>query len=133
MSFLSRWPAVAGLLFATAALAQAPSVPYRSALDGEVRQGETVRLRVKNAGKVMHELVIGTKEELDQHAALMAKHPNMEHDEPYMAHVKPGQTGDLVWNFNRAGEFDYACLVPGHYQAGMTGKIRVLARKEQTK
>lgn len=90
-----------------------------------VEQGETVRLTVKNSGKVMHELVIGTKQELDMHAEMMKKHPNMEHDEPYMAHVSPGKSADMIWNFNRAGQFDFACLLPGHYSAGMVGKINV--------
>jgi uncharacterized cupredoxin-like copper-binding protein len=90
-----------------------------------IKQGEVVRLRVKNSGKVMHELVIGTKQELDTHAELMKKNPNMEHDEPYMAHVSPGKTADIIWNFNRAGQFDFACLLPGHYSAGMVGKINV--------
>ena len=94
----------------------------------EVKQGDVVRFVVGNGGKLMHEMVIGTKAELDQHAALMAKHPGMEHDEPYMAHVAPGKKENLVWKFNRAGEFDFACLVPGHYEAGMRGKIRVTAR-----
>ena len=93
----------------------------------EVRAGETVRLMHRNDGKVLHEFVLGTKPELDAHAALMLKFPNMEHDEPYMAHVAPGKTGEIVWTFNRAGEFDFACLIPGHYQAGMVGKLRVLA------
>jgi len=57
----------------------------------------------------------------------MLKHPTMEHDEPYMAHVRPGNTGEIVWTFNRAGEFDFACLMAGHYQAGMVGKIQVAA------
>ena len=48
----------------------------------------------------------------------MVKFPNMEHDEPYMAHVAPGKTGEIVWTFNRAGDFDFACLIAGHYQAG---------------
>lgn len=91
----------------------------------EVKQGETVRFVVKNAGKQLHELVIGTKKELDEHAALMVKFTGMEHDEPYMAHVGPGKKGELVWHFNRAGDFDFACLIAGHYQAGMIGKIRV--------
>jgi len=90
-----------------------------------VKQGETVRLTVKNTGKLMHELVIGTKQELDMHAEMMKKHPNMEHDEPYMAHVSPGKSADIIWNFNRAGQFDFACLLPGHYSAGMVGKINV--------
>jgi uncharacterized cupredoxin-like copper-binding protein len=94
----------------------------------EVNQGETVKFVVKNTGKLMHEMVIGTKRELDQHAALMARFPTMEHDEPYQAHVPAGKTGDLVWNFNRAGDFDFACLIAGHYQAGMIGKIKVTPR-----
>jgi uncharacterized cupredoxin-like copper-binding protein len=93
-----------------------------------VKLGETVRLRVSNTGGVLHELVIGTKQELDAHAALMVRFPNMAHDEPYMAHVAPGQQGEIVWTFNRPGEFDFACLIAGHYQAGMVGKITVSAR-----
>jgi uncharacterized cupredoxin-like copper-binding protein len=91
----------------------------------EVKQGETVRFVVRNAGQQLHELVIGTKKEFDEHAAMMAKYAGMEHDEPYMAHVEPGKKGELVWRFNRAGNFDFACLIAGHYQAGMIGKIRV--------
>jgi uncharacterized cupredoxin-like copper-binding protein len=94
----------------------------------DVRQGETVKFVIQNAGQVMHELVIGTKKELDEHAALMARFPEMEHDEPYMTHVKPGKKGELVWTFNRPGDFDFACLIAGHYQAGMVGKIKVAAR-----
>jgi uncharacterized cupredoxin-like copper-binding protein len=95
----------------------------------DVKQGETVRLVLRNAGKTMHELVLGTKQALDEHAALMAKFPGMEHDEPYMAHVAPGRRGEIVWTFNRAGEFDFACLIAGHYQAGMVGKVRVAPKR----
>ena len=91
----------------------------------EVKQGDTIKLVMKNTGKIMHELVIGTKKELDEHAALMVKFPNMEHDEPYMAHVPAGQAGELVWRFNRAGRFAFACLVPGHFEAGMRGSFTV--------
>ncbi len=90
-----------------------------------VREGETVRLRAVNRGRLMHEIVIGTPEELAAHAELMKKHPTMEHDEPYMAHVAPGRRGDIVWHFNRAGDFQFACLIPGHFEAGMVGHIRV--------
>ncbi len=91
----------------------------------EVRQGDTVKFVVKNHGNMLHEFVIGTKKELDDHAAMMLKFPNMEHDEPYMTHVKRAGTGEVVWHFNRAGEFDFACLIAGHYQAGMVGRIVV--------
>lgn len=97
-----------------------------------VKQGDTVKFVVKNSGKVMHEIVIGTKEVLDEHAALMVKFPTMEHEEPYMAHVAPGKSGELVWTFNRAGEFDFACLIAGHYQAGMVGKIKVIANEKKS-
>lgn len=92
-----------------------------------VKLGETVKFNIKNKGKLLHEFVIGTKKELDEHAALMLKFPNMEHSEPYMAHVAPGKTGSIVWTFNKAGDFDFACLIAGHYQAGMVGKIKVTA------
>jgi uncharacterized cupredoxin-like copper-binding protein len=94
----------------------------------DVRQGETVRIMLKNDGKMLHEFVLGTKKELDEHAALMLKFPTMEHDEPYMAHVPVGKTGEIVWTFNRAGNFDFACLIAGHYQAGMVGKVSVSAK-----
>lgn len=117
--------------------AKAVSRTVRISMDDKMRfspdklvfkQGETVRLVVQNKGKVMHELVIGTRQELDAHAAMMLKFPNMAHDEPYMAHVSPAKTGELVWTFNRAGEFEFACLIAGHYSAGMKGTISVSAR-----
>jgi uncharacterized cupredoxin-like copper-binding protein len=91
----------------------------------DVRLGETVRLVAVNAGQVLHEIVIGTPDELRSHAEAMKKHPTMEHDEPYMAHVDPGQRGEIVWTFNRTGTFEFACLIPGHFDAGMTGRITV--------
>lgn len=91
----------------------------------EVQQGETIRFIHKNDGKVMHEFVLGTKQELDEHAALMKKFPDMEHDEPYMAHIAPGKKGNVVWTFNRPGTFHFGCLIPGHYEAGMVGTVTV--------
>ena len=77
---------------------------------------------------LMTDDVIGTRQELEAHAEMLKKHPNMEHDEPYMAHVEPGQRGDIVWTFNRPGDFEFACLIPGHFEAGMRGTIRVTPR-----
>jgi len=94
----------------------------------DVKQGDTLKFVLKNDGKQLHEFVIGTKKDLDEHAALMVKFPTMEHDEPYMAHVAPGKTGTIIWTFNKAGSFDFACLIAGHYQAGMIGKITVAAK-----
>ena len=93
-----------------------------------VRTGDTVRFVVRNHGKLMHELVIGTRPVLAEHAAAMRKFPGMAHDEPHMVHVAPGRRGEIVWKFNRAGEFDFACLIAGHYESGMTGRIDVTPR-----
>ena len=93
-----------------------------------VKQGETIRLVVANKGNLMHEAVLGTRRELGDHYELMKKFPAMEHDEPHMVHLKPGRTGEMVWQFTKAGEFYFACLMPGHYEAGMMGKIIVSAR-----
>jgi len=93
-----------------------------------IKQGETVRFHVKNSGQVMHEMVLGTMQDLKEHAQLMQKHPGMEHEEPYMAHVAPGKAETIVWQFTRPGEFHYGCLVPGHFEAGMIGRVRVVAK-----
>ena len=92
----------------------------------KVKRGETVKFVVRNNGKVMHEMVIGTMKELKQHAELMNKHPGMEHDEPHMAHVAPGKTETLVWQFTKEGTFYFGCLEPGHFEAGMIGKLEVV-------
>ena len=90
-----------------------------------VKRGETVRLVATNKGAVLHELVLGTPDELRRHAEMMRKSPGMKHDEAHMVHVRPGKTGQIVWQFTEAGEFEFACLIPGHFEAGMVGRVTV--------
>jgi uncharacterized cupredoxin-like copper-binding protein len=90
-----------------------------------VKRGETIRFVVRNEGKLAHEMVLGSMAELKEHAALMRKFPNMEHDEPNQVRVAPGKTGQIVWQFTRSGEVDFACLIPGHMEAGMLGEVDV--------
>ena len=96
------------------------------------KRGETIRFVVKNNGKVKHEMVLGTLKELKEHAALMRKFPEMEHADPNQISVDPGKTGELVWQFTKDGTFDFACLQPGHFEAGMVGKVSV-AKSESAK
>ena len=91
----------------------------------DVREGETIRIVFRNKGKLRHEWVLGTDEELKTHAEVMRKHPDMDHDEVHMVHVDPGKSDELVWLFNRQGSFRFACLLPGHYEAGMVGVLNV--------
>lgn len=91
----------------------------------DVKKGETIRFVVTNSGATKHEMVLGTAEELREHAALMAKFPGMEHDDPNAVSVEPGKTGTLIWKFENAGTFSFACLLPGHFEAGMKGMLAV--------
>lgn len=91
----------------------------------EVRRGQTLRFVVSNQGKVLHEMVLGTADELEKHAELMRRFPDMEHDDPNMVHVAPGASGEIAWTFDKPGTFAFACLIPGHYEAGMVGKVVV--------
>lgn len=90
-----------------------------------VKRGETIKFVVKNAGQIKHEMVIGSMAELKEHAEMMRKMPGMEHTEPNQVTLDPGKTGALIWQFTKAGTFDFACLQPGHFEAGMMGKISV--------
>jgi len=90
-----------------------------------VKRGETVRLKLANQGQLLHELVLGTEAEITKHWEAMKKHPGMVHDEPSMVHVAPGTTGEVIWQFTQPGVFQFACLLPGHFEAGMSGKVVV--------
>lgn len=90
-----------------------------------VRRGETVRLLVRNNGKVDHEMVLGTMSTLKEHAEMMKKHPGMEHADPHSVDVAPGKSATLVWQFTKAGIFHFGCFEPGHFEAGMIGKVVV--------
>ncbi len=99
----------------------------------DAKQGETIRFVIKNSGKVKHELVLGTEKELKEHYEVMKKFPEMEHDDPNMVTVAPGATGQVIWKFTKAGKINFACLQPGHYDAGMKGAVAVAAGKAAEK
>lgn len=90
-----------------------------------VKAGETVRFFLRNRGNLPHEFVLGTRAELAQHAAEMRAQPHMQHADPNMAEVAPGRMGGIVWQFERPGTVSFACLVPGHFEAGMVGSVEV--------
>ncbi len=94
-----------------------------------VKRGETIRFIVKNTGKLQHEFNLGTEADLKAHYELMKKFPEMEHDEPNIASVAPGGTGEVVWQFTKPGTVHFACLHPGHFDAGMKGTVTVGAAK----
>lgn len=91
----------------------------------EVRQGERIRFKLVNAGALDHEFMLGTADENKKHAALMQKFPEMEHDDPNGKSLKSSEKGELVWMFSKLGTFEFACLRPGHYEAGMLGTVVV--------
>jgi uncharacterized cupredoxin-like copper-binding protein len=100
-----------------------------SAAKIKAKQGETIRFVVKNLGKVKHEMVLGTAKELKEHYEVMKKNPEMEHADANMVTVAPGETGEIIWQFTKAGKVDFACLQPGHYDAGMKGLVSVFSNK----
>ena len=90
-----------------------------------VKVGEVVRFVVTNDGQLQHEFVLGTPQTLSEHNEMMKKFPGMEHEEPYMAHVDPGKEMEIIWQFTNTGTFEFGCLLPGHFDAGMKGTITV--------
>jgi uncharacterized cupredoxin-like copper-binding protein len=90
-----------------------------------VKAGETLRFFIVNKGRMAHEMVIGTADEITEHAAMMQQMPGMVHDEANQIRLAPGQRGGIVWQFTQAGMVSFACLVPGHREAGMVGMVEV--------
>lgn len=99
----------------------------------EAKQGETIRFIVKNSGKIKHEMVLGTEKELKEHNEVMKKNPGMEHEDANMVTVAPGKSGEIVWQFTKTGKINFACLQPGHFDAGMKGYVNVASNQVSTK
>jgi uncharacterized cupredoxin-like copper-binding protein len=95
----------------------------------EAKQGETIRFVAKNSGKVKHEMVLGTAKDLKDHNEVMKKNPGMEHEDANMVTVAPGKSGEIIWHFTKAGKINFACLQPGHFDAGMKGYVNVVMTK----
>ena len=98
-----------------------------------IKQGETIRFVVKNSGKIAHEMVLGKEKDLKEHYEVMKKNPEMEHADANMVTVQPGNTGEIIWQFTKAGKVNFACLHPGHYDAGMKGLVTVASGKMPVK
>lgn len=90
-----------------------------------VRQGEQVKFIITNSGLLPHELVLADAKDNLKHAALMQKYPDMEHDDPNGKTVQPSAKSEILWRFSKRGTFEFACLIPGHREAGMLGTVTV--------
>lgn len=93
-----------------------------------VEEGETIRFAVTNIGDLEHEIVLGTEESNLAHMeemVEMAETGQMDHDDPNALRLGPDEEGELTWTFSNAGTFQFACLIPGHMEAGMHGPITV--------
>jgi uncharacterized cupredoxin-like copper-binding protein len=91
----------------------------------EVRLGEQVRFELFNEGTWNHEFVLASAAENQKHSDLMKKFPDMEHADPIALRLAPFASGAILWKFTKRGTFEYACLIPGHLEAGMRGAVVV--------
>ncbi|MDF1745570.1 MAG: cupredoxin domain-containing protein [Gimesia sp.] len=112
------------------------------------KEGETVRIIVKNEGSLVHEFNIATAAMHKGHAPemmMMVEHGVLEadkinweaakkmqasmghgmHDEPNSVLLEPGKSGEIVWTFPSHTDLEFACNIPGHYDAGMVGNIKL--------
>ena len=91
----------------------------------DIKKGEQVRFVIQNKGALKHEFTLASVKDNDKHAEMMKKFPDMEHDDPNAKSVDPGKTAEIVWRFTKTGTFEFACLIPGHREAGMHGTVTV--------
>lgn len=113
-----------------------------------VKEGETVRFVVKNAGEFVHEFNIATGDMHRAHAPemmMMVEHGVLEpdrinwdaakkmqasmghgmHDEANSVLLEPGKSGEIIWKFPKHAKLEFACNIPGHYESGMVGNIKL--------
>jgi uncharacterized cupredoxin-like copper-binding protein len=90
-----------------------------------VKEGDTIRLVLQNRGQLKHEWVLGTDTDLRQQVQDRTRSGKALPDEVHRFQVDPGQTEEMVWTFNRPGQFKFTSLAPGRYQSGMVGVVTV--------
>jgi uncharacterized cupredoxin-like copper-binding protein len=92
----------------------------------KVGQGEQIRFLLENIDRRRsHEFVLATAAENQEHAEVMKRSPSMNHNTPNAKHVPSLTSSELLWKFAKEGEFEFACLITGHYEDGMHGIIEV--------
>ena len=91
----------------------------------EVKKGEQIMFVLLNAGALPHEFLLDSFENNAKHKIEMQKNPEMEHDDPNGKRIEAKNDSKVLWRFSKAGTFEFACLIPGHYEAGMKGVIVV--------
>lgn len=90
----------------------------------KVAKGATIRIALENVGELEHEFVLDDNKGIMQHKMDMENADgDMPHKDPNSIRLMPGEKGSIVWNFSNEGNFEFACLIPGHYEAGMKGKV----------
>ncbi|WNJ99919.1 cupredoxin domain-containing protein [Thalassospiraceae bacterium LMO-JJ14] len=113
-----------------------------------VKEGETVRFIIKNAGEFVHEFNIATADmhkahgpemmmmveqgvlladKIDRDAAkkMQASMGHGMHDDPNSVLLEPGKSGEMIWRFPERADLEFACNVPGHYESGMVGQVKL--------
>jgi len=93
-----------------------------------IKKGETVRFQLTNKGETDHEFVMDDHKSNQKHKKAMEKYPDMEHADANAIRLESGKSGEIVWTFSNSGKFEFACLIPGHYEAGMRGDLTVDAK-----
>ena len=91
----------------------------------EAKRGEQIRFALRTSARSITSSCSNSVERNAKHKIEMQKNPDMEHDDPNGKRLAPGGTSEIVWRFSKAGTFEFACLIPGHYESGMHGKAIV--------
>ena len=89
-----------------------------------VKAGQPVTFVVTNAGAIDHEFYLGDEAMQAEQEALMQA-GEMMHDTTEGISLKPGETKELTYTFDTAGQTIAGCHVVGHYGAGMKATITV--------
>lgn len=91
----------------------------------DVKEGEQIKFMLRNNGELDHEFVLGCAADHLQHAEATKKNPDIAHNNTNARRLAPKKSSEIVWKFNTPGEFEFACLIPGHREAGMVGIVVV--------
>ena len=88
-----------------------------------VQAGETVRFVIRNGDPIDHEFIVGDEEVHRIHSVGRDSHHHG--DVPGEVSVPAFEEGETTYVFDEPGILMFACHLPGHFEYGMHGEVRI--------
>ncbi|MGH2808113.1 MAG: cupredoxin domain-containing protein [Actinomycetota bacterium] len=88
----------------------------------DVQRGTVVVFVIENTDPIAHEFILGDEAVQDRHEKGTEAHHGAK---PGEVSIASGETETTTYEFTESGTLIFGCHLPGHYDYGMRGTVRI--------